>query len=293
MQIAAMTTLFYTCRDKTEKIPFVESVRRLKAAGFSHIDLPLQSVAKNENEFCGDDWRARAEELRNEAEKLGVTFIQSHAPFYLGGTYQHEDEEGNRHFEERLLRTAEIAKICGVKYAVIHPVQDPLCPTPDKEAHLALTRKIHERYLEKAASLGLVPVFENLPDRKKDGRFSMGADDLLMICDAFKEYGPEICWDFGHGHLNYEDQRTEIAKLAGRIKCVHVHDNKGLSDDHLLPFTGKVPWEEVLPALRKAGYEGDLVLEIGAGAMPDEFKDDFARLCARVSEKLICLYEAE
>ena len=77
-------------------------------------------------------------------------FIQSHAPFYNGGTYRHEDEEENRYFGEMLLRSAEIAKICGVKYAVIHPVQDPLCPTPDKEAHLALTRKINAKIAEES-----------------------------------------------------------------------------------------------------------------------------------------------
>ena len=294
MQIAAMTSLFYTRRDHKEKLPFVDCVRRLRAAGFRHIDLPLQSLALGENEFCRDDWRERAEELRDEAEKLGVTFLQSHAPFYTGRTYDPDDEETNRYFGKMLLRSAEIAKIAGLKYAVIHPVQDPRRPTPDKDAHLALTKSIHAQYLERAAALGITPVFENLPDRYHDGRFSMGADDLILLMDAFREYGAEVCWDFGHGHVNFhEAQCAEIAKLRGHIKCTHVHDNLGKEDQHLLPFTGTVPWELVLPALRKAEYAGDLVLEVKADGFPEDCKDDFARLCARVSQTLLRLYEAE
>ena len=293
MQIAAMTSVFYSKRNTREKTPAAESVRRLKNAGFSHIDLNLCGMGRGEQEFCGDDWEKQAEALRNEAEKLGVTFVQSHAPYYREPADPADREEYGAYFERMLLRSASVSRIMGIRYSVVHPLEDPLADPTDKEAHLARTEKVHRAFMEKAAGSGIAPAFENMADKSRAGRFCAGADDLIMLCGAFAEYRAGVCWDFGHAHLSWDDQCGQIGRLAGRVLCVHTHDNKGKNDDHLMPFMGSIPWEAVLHAMRRTGFGNDLVLEVAQNAnMPDELKDESALLMARASGLLIRMFEA-
>jgi hypothetical protein len=46
------------------------------------------------------------------------------------------------------------------------------------------------------------------------------------------------------------------------ILTTHVHDNRGRTDDHLVPFDGTVDWPATFMALFKVGYTGPLVLEL-------------------------------
>lgn len=81
--------------------------------------------------------------------------------------------------------------------------------------------------------------------------------------------------------------------MSGLIRAVHIHDNFGKVDDHLLPFLGTVQWERVMPALRKAGYTGDLVLEVSHGRMDDTLRDDSTQWSAKVCARLLALFRGE
>ena len=294
MQIATMTSLIYSRRNTKEKVPFAESIHRLEKAGFSHMDLNLCGISRKENEFCLESWEAETEKLRKEAEDLGIRFIQSHAPYYPGKCFDPEAGEFNDHFQKMLLRSAEICHKMGIRYSVIHPVKDPRFPPEHKEAHLKITYELHRHFLEKCREYGISPAFENMPGQAAENRFGRSSEDLIMICDALQAYHTGICWDFGHGNLSFEDQTDEIPKMAGRITCVHVHDNRGKNDDHLMPFMGNIPWEKVLPAMKKTGFKSDLVLEVGQnGNMPDELKDESTMLCAHASRILIRMFEKQ
>ena len=43
-----------------------------------------------------------------------------------------------------------------------------------------------------------------------------------------------------------------------------MHDNRGRTDDHLVPFEGTIDWPAALTAVQKVGYEGPLMFEIAA-----------------------------
>ena len=52
-----------------------------------------------------------------------------------------------------------------------------------------------------------------------------------------------------------------VRLLDGRIVAVHLHDNFGEDDEHLLPFDGNVPWEFYAENISACGYGGDITLE--------------------------------
>jgi sugar phosphate isomerase/epimerase len=44
--------------------------------------------------------------------------------------------------------------------------------------------------------------------------------------------------------------------------ATHVHDNRGRTDDHLVPFEGTIDWPGALTALQKVGYDGTVMFEV-------------------------------
>lgn len=295
MKIASMTSSFYSCRDREGKISYNESIRRLKDAGFTHIDLNLASIDSPLNQFYGEDWEKTACCLREDAEKLGVTFIQSHAPYNPKRSFKAYTPEETQHFREVLMRAWKIAEICGVPNVVIHPLAKVDAPMEDLDAHVAYNYEFYEQFLSACDQAGMYACFENLPLG-----YGQYASQLLGLMEAKGSHNAAVCWDFGHGQLNYPkrtwsdaDQTVAIRMLKGHIRAVHVHDNLGKDDNHLLPFLGIIEWEKVLPALRESGFAGDLVFEIKQNAgMPYDLMDDSMAFCAKVGEKLIELLES-
>lgn len=80
------------------------------------------------------------------------------------------------------------------------------------------------------------------------------------------------CLDLGHAHMT-GGVVDAVETLAGSIISTHLHDNRGTSDDHLLPFAGTIDWPAALLALIKGGYDGPLIFEL-----PDH--DDATRTLA-------------
>jgi sugar phosphate isomerase/epimerase len=74
---------------------------------------------------------------------------------------------------------------------------------------------------------------------------------------------PGVCLDFGHAHMD-GDLLDAIETVAEHLVTTHVHDNRGRTDDHLVPFHGTIDWPSALTAVQKVGYDGALLFEIGA-----------------------------
>jgi sugar phosphate isomerase/epimerase len=75
--------------------------------------------------------------------------------------------------------------------------------------------------------------------------------------------GVGICLDFGHAHLD-GDVIDAVETVSEHLIATHVHDNRGRSDDHLLPFDGTIDWAATLLAVQKIGYDGPFMFEIVA-----------------------------
>ncbi|MBR4766399.1 MAG: hypothetical protein IK085_06530, partial [Clostridia bacterium] len=66
---------------------------------------------------------------------------------------------------------------------------------------------------------------------------------------------------------------------AYRVTCLHIHDNNGISDDHTLPYTRSIKWDETLKALGEIGYKGDFTYE--ADNFLKKFPDELIVPCLK------------
>ena len=178
----------------------------------------------------------------------------------------------------------------GAPWAVLHPVMDVTADINDVDAHVRYNQQMFAREAELAAKLGVGLAFENMFDGDQR-RFGSTAEDLIAIQDSFHSDLIGVCWDVGHANRMYRDQLKPIRKLGSRIKALHIDDNLGKDDLHLLPFEGNVPWEQVMHTLHDSGCEADLIYEIRNNAnMPEALRDVTARYCYEVGEYLLSLY---
>ncbi len=85
-----------------------------------------------------------------------------------------------------------------------------------------------------------------------------------------------FCFDTGHAYMLWRERMPEIIRRYGeRIYSVHLHDNYGTVDYHMLPGEGDIDWAEVMSALSESAYELPLTMEVG-GCKEDE-KEYLAR----------------
>lgn len=193
-----------------------------------------------------------------------------HAPVFYPFIFHYSDHQKWKQPMEKALR---VAAACGVKYFVMHvgSVIDEKgydMPKESVEENIVYLRP----YLEQAAAMGMTIAIENGTNQPWEGQkpqlmdVSPGFDELVEVVDTLNEdFGREIlgiCFDCGHANVGHLDLPAAIGKIGHCLKVVHIHDNDGRFDQHLLPYEGNIAWPAVMTALQEIGFDGDLALEL-------------------------------
>ena len=157
-------------------------------------------------------------------------------------------------------RCLEAFAIVGARWINVHP--DRYAPMHDRPFFIQRDIDSLGELIDDAQRLGLGLMVENIP-----GDFN-NAEQLGELLDPLPELGLHL--DIGHTNLMVPVNTTmEILENYGdRLKHVHLHDNRGGHADLHMPLgTGTVPVRECLRALKKAGYDDTITLEVFT---PDE-----------------------
>ncbi|MDP2989324.1 MAG: sugar phosphate isomerase/epimerase family protein, partial [Kiritimatiellota bacterium] len=87
--------------------------------------------------------------------------------------------------------------------------------------------------------------------------------ELIRIADAAGTDNTALCLDTGHANVAGVDPASFIRQAGPRLKAIHIADNLGSNDDHMLPYgRGTVKWTEVMKALREIKYSGLFNFEV-------------------------------
>jgi protein FrlC len=94
--------------------------------------------------------------------------------------------------------------------------------------------------------------------------------DLLNTCqDSLKlvrELGLMnlgVLMDNGHAYVMGEPAAEAVKQMADKLFHVHIDDNDGLRDQHLVPGEGNFDFKPFIQALRDVDYDGFLGVELG------------------------------
>jgi len=94
---------------------------------------------------------------------------------------------------------------------------------------------------------------------------------ILTVEDGLRmigEIGSErlgILLDTGHANVNGEDLGEAVRRLKGVPLHIHIDDNHGDSDAHLIPGEGSIDFQPFAQALKEIDYQGFISAELGFG----------------------------
>lgn len=239
MRIVNTTSVFPECSD------LFEVLERLAKAGYEGIDLAFDYCVQNKDfPFMTDGYEDWAYRLRDRAEELGVSFTHGHAAFDASIRGEPVD------------RTFRCAEILGIKYIVVHPcchIDGRLLT--DKEEYLCHNIKRIKPLLRTAERYNVTLLTENLPSGA-----SVYAENISEFVERVDHPLFGWCYDVGHSHSE-GDTLEAFRRITRAPLSLHIHDNDGTYDEHLMPGDGNLDWQDLLHSLKAVGYKGDFVLE--------------------------------
>ena len=212
---------------------YVEAVANL---GFEHIFTEVAATDAEQAEWA------------NLFAKHGLTYETIHAPWKKINNMWLDCEGGDAALQ-MLTNAVDRCALVGAPIVIVH-LSSGLTPPPVTD----LGRARYTQLVEHAQKKGVTVAFENQ-------RF------LSNISWAFETFSAAdsvaFCWDCGHESC-FARGREYMPLFGDRLICTHIHDNSGEfdADNHLIPFDGMINYHRVAEHLRKANYQGCLMLEV-------------------------------
>ncbi len=260
-----------------------ERYKRLKALGFDCYDFGMMNT---DGPWYTLDDESFVEALLNEkrlADEAGISIWQVHGPWRYPPADATEEDRAER--IEKMQRSIRAAAILGAKYWVVHPIMP--CGTSDivtggAEQTWQLNLKFMRELLKTAKAENVIICLENMPFVN----FSLSTpSDILSLIKEINDPHFAMCLDTGHSNIYADWPPARAMRECGEyVKALHVHDNRGHNDEHLLPFFGTTDWKDFSAALAEVGFDGVVSLECAPSAsLPTEIFDDMCASYAKVA----------
>lgn len=218
-----------------------DAVKELKNNGYDYCELSDEHGAML---LERGDAKTVGAEFKKYCDEISMTVLQGH--LFLKVRLCDESTP----VVDILKNWLDLFLAIGIKSAVLHcdAMQDSgLSAEEIKEKNLAVIMQLTD-YLK---GTDLTICLENLCAICKN------ADELMWFIDKANSENLGVCLDTGHLNIaGYPDQAAFIRRAGKHLKALHIADNEGKTDQHMLPFgRGNVDFVAVTDALKEIGYD--------------------------------------
>lgn len=257
----------------------LSSLRYIKKCGFDAVDYNIDTYMKTGRllkegifptvfDLEPKEFLEQFKPLKKASEKTGVVISQMHAPFPV---YYEGEEEINAHIFMALDKCFALCEYVSCPAIVVHPTK-----AGSAEAEWELNLRIYRSLIPvikkyKGVKICLENLFARRAGRIEEGRLTNADDACRMIDLLNEEAGGEyfgFCFDVGHANLTHRNIKEYVKKMGHRLTILHIHDNNGREDQHLMPYTclsnadeHVCDWQGFVEGLKEIGYEGTLAFE--------------------------------
>ena len=252
----------------------------LKESGFSAVDFGMMNTESEIYTLNQKESDALLIKERKRAEKAGIEIFQAHGPWRWPSRDCTEADRAER--MEKMEISIRAASVLGCKNWVIHPLmpygENDIKTFREKETR-AINLEFLKRLLKTAKKYGITICLENLPFPD----FSLSTPEkVLDIVNTINDENLRICLDTGHVNVLKLDLAEEAHRVKEKLQVLHVHDNIGNMDLHLLPYTGTIKWRNFGNTLKEIGFKGVFSFEtMPPKSLPDDL---FKRACKLLSD---------
>lgn len=228
-----------------------DALSELKSHGFNYCEL---SSEHSEALLTRGDALEVGKEFGKFARGLGVEILQGHLFFWGKKICNPEDRA-------LIKKQIDLFLAIGIKNAVLH--LDPIADENGVKAPVDIARKENikalSELLDYVKGTELVLCLENLITSPA----ANSAEGLMFFIDHFNHENLGICLDTGHLNINDKNQAAFIKRVGKHLKALHLADNEGQTDQHLMPYgKGGVDFATVIREAKAQGYKGLYNLEI-------------------------------
>ena len=232
--------------------PVVDEIRAAADLGMDYVELAMDPPCAHFSQL-----QARRKAIATVLERNHLGLV-CHLPTFVYTA--HLTESIRQASVQEVIASLETAADLGAEKTVVHPGYiDGLAVFVMDDARACAMESL-DRIARRAGELGIPLCLENMFPRL--GPYA-DPDDFEKIFENFP--GLKLVLDTGHAHIGDSSGRRVfdfISRFAGRLAHVHVSDNNGRCDDHLPVGHGTLPFKKVIRALRSAGYDSTITLEI-------------------------------
>ena len=264
-----------------------KALEKLSGMGYRHIEYSDQSVP---HPFCLKD--DEAGEISRALDSLGLSIQSIHIPCpqLPDGDIGSTDDGVRKIAVETAKRTLDACRQLDVRYAVIHPggagqnLADDAAFGRVRDVYHASLRSL----CEYARGTGVTLAIENGGSRLS----TLKAMADTVACLGMDNCDIAICVDTGHANGMGMNAPTMIEQAGEMLRHLHIHDNNGREDEHLVPGEGTIDWKAVLKALHNVNYDGVFMIE-AAFSRNSKDPDVIAARAKQVSDDLIAGHFAQ
>lgn len=222
--------------------------------------------------------------IRRDAQNAGIEIYQAHGPWRWPPQDSTPEEREERF--EKMSRAILGCQILGCPNFIIHPIMpfgDWQDPEPERLWEMNL--EFFSRLCKVAEAHDTVICFENMPMLA----LSLSTpEQILRFVKQINSPNMRVCLDTGHCAV-FGLSPADAVRLFGKeyLRALHVHDNDGKADRHMLPGEGVIDWDAFALALAEVDCDCPVSLETAvSGKIPIDEREAPERALADMAKRL-------
>ena len=242
-----------------------ERIDAVMDAGFRYIDLNMYTINENDELLISDHWDRNAKTILENTQKRGGTFVQAHSP---SGNPLSENTTAADDLVKATIRAIDVCGVLGIPNIVVHAgMYNGIGKEESFEKNKDFFRKLFP-----AMERNNVNVLCENSTKKNMGNmyFTNTGADMREFVEYVDHPLFHACWDTGHGNCE-GSQYTEITDLGKELYALHINDNSGRGDEHVLPYFGTMNLDEIMNALIDIQYNGYFTFESSSSLRPSHY----------------------
>ena len=264
-----MKKIGISCKEILKRYGIEGGMELIKRCGFDAIDFSCELYRLGDEIYGGSDdaFYSHFEKVKLTAKHFELEISQTHGRC---ATVVKDNEE----FNEKSLRLSELdlkaTAALGAPACVIHfPNTSRNGKLPAMEMH-ELSTRFYSSLVPAAEKYGVKIALETFGAARIAGArvrdFFACPNEFKKQYDSINTTMKTICVDTGHTHEAesfWVPPPEEMIKILGKdISLLHLHDNSGHWDDHLLPGLGNIRWPAVFDRWKRLAILEYIILSL-------------------------------
>lgn len=261
------------------------AIQMIAQAGFDAYDMDMCRIHVTDTPLSSDDYMTYIKRLKCVAGENGIVCNQAHGPF---PTQLNGNAEYNKKTFNMIIRSMECASMLGAKIIVMHPIKNSSSSIVNGASYVPFENRqqlydanicFFKKLIPYCEKFDIKIAVENMWERHPLHRDTL-IPAILGYAEEHSRFIKDVgskwivgCLDIGHCLICGEKPQDTIRHLGNKyLKALHVHDCNGYEDSHVLPYSMKTDWHEILKALSDIEYDGDFTFEADNALVnyPDE-----------------------